>query len=104
MVVDKVIDKAKINDLEFIVANGDKQYFWDGENGEKLSVAEGIELICDCACSGGTDWADLFGLTDEEKDIWDNIIDKVGLGYGYTSSITRRFNESTWIPYRKSNN
>lgn len=83
LVIDKVIDEAKLVDFEFRETETGRQYFWDGEfQGEKLSVMDGLQFICDSACYG-FDWAFEFGLSEKEIDIWNAMIDRLGFSSDY---------------------
>lgn len=78
LVVDKITYEAKITDFELRNTPTGRQYFWDGENSEKLNIKDGLQFICDAACYG-FDFALEFGLTHQEIDTWNAMIDRFGL-------------------------
>ena len=79
LVIDKIMHEAKItNYFKLRITKTGRQYFWNGEDSERLNIRDGLQYICNTILYG-FDFAFEFGLTQQEIDTWNAMIDRFGL-------------------------
>ena len=79
LVIDKIMHEAKITDyFKLRFTKTGRQYFWNGEDSERLNIRDGLQYICNTTLYG-FDFALEFGLTQQEIDTWNAMIDRFGL-------------------------
>ena len=89
-VIDKVADESKIDWFQLNPGKLGGWFVFDTDDEEYMSVNDGLDELCQGACNG--DWAELFGLTPEEIDVWNNLVKKLNLDPHYMAQAT--LNES----------
>ena len=107
LVVDKILDNNKWDFFELKESpKTGRQYFYDYTDGvDRLDVVSGIKEIWQGSLRG-FDWAMEFGLTPEEIDTWDGMVERLGLPEKYKADEykehevlglgeSRKFNERT---------
>ena len=79
LVIDKIMHEAKITDyFKLLITKTGRQYFWNSEDSERLNIRDGLQYICNTTLYG-FDFAFEFGLTQQEIDTWNAMIDRFGL-------------------------
>lgn len=79
LVIDKIMHEAKITDyFKLRFTKTGRQYFWNIEDSERLNIRDGLQYICNTTLYG-FDFAFEFGLTQQEIDTWNDMIDRFGL-------------------------
>lgn len=89
-VIDKIAEESKMDWFQLNPGKLGGWFVFDADNEEYMSVNDGLDELCQGACNG--DWAELFGLTPEEIDVWNNLVKKLNLDPRYMAQAT--LNES----------
>ena len=98
-VINKILTNAEWDEFQ-VIGDTSGQYFIDGN--DKMSVEDGLNVMCDSDLFSLGGWEEVYGLSDSELKVWDRIVDKFGLDesaksgvYPTNPSYSDTFKEST---------
>lgn len=72
-VLDKILTKSKMEDIFIVQQENENDYIWDIEEGEQLSLKDGLSQICESM----EDWRECYGLTNEDLEVFNKLLEKL---------------------------